>query len=43
MTGTYAAEKRDSFRDTVVYGLVHPLESSNPIYAQVKNHNFGYP
>ncbi|PIK46473.1 putative alkylglycerol monooxygenase [Apostichopus japonicus] len=31
MFGTFEAEKRD---DKVVYGLVHPLESYNPLYTQ---------
>ncbi|XP_067936949.1 alkylglycerol monooxygenase-like [Watersipora subatra] len=33
--GTYEAEKRDDINDRVVYGLVHPLESRDPIYTQL--------
>lgn len=33
--GTYVPEKREKLEDKVVYGLVHPLESNNPFYAQV--------
>ena len=33
-TGTFQAEKEE----TVVYGLVHPLSSWDPIYTQVSRH-----